>query len=256
MPCHLLTTTKLVRPPRDAHSLPIVIIVDGPESLPGDVAAALLRDHALLSPYTDPDAPVLATPAGAGRIRVELTPIHSDEAAMLRAIYALALNCWKYPWKPSYLRNQGVLTGAATHSSHALARYGVTLEHGREVQPDALFERTAPTLIDIGFGRGESLIAVAQARPDWNVLGVEVHRPGIAWALRALDASGIQNVRIVRADVLWLLEQFIAGRVFSELRIFFPEPWPRAPERRLVRGDTAPRFPSSAYRRCLEGRDR
>ena len=83
VPCHLLSANKLVLPPRDAHSLPVIIIVDGPDNLPGDVAAAVLRDHALLSPYTDPDAPVLATPAGEGRIRVELTPIHSDEAAML-----------------------------------------------------------------------------------------------------------------------------------------------------------------------------
>ncbi|MEC8022438.1 MAG: mechanosensitive ion channel domain-containing protein [Myxococcota bacterium] len=83
IPCSVLATAKLVRPPRDAHSIPVVLVVDGPTTIPPDVAAAAMRDHALLSPYTDPDAPVIATSAGEGRIRIELTPIHSDEAAML-----------------------------------------------------------------------------------------------------------------------------------------------------------------------------
>ena len=83
IPCSVLATAKLVRPPRDAHSIPVVLVVDGPTTMAPDVAAAAMRDHALLSPYTDPDAPVIATSAGEGRIRIELTPIHSDEAAML-----------------------------------------------------------------------------------------------------------------------------------------------------------------------------
>ena len=104
------------------------------------------------------------------------------------------------------------------------------------------FRRDAPTLLDVGFGRGESLVAVALARPDWNILGVEVHRPGIAWALKEIREKELSNVRIIRADVLWLLDQFIDGRVFSELRVFFPEPWPRSPERRLIRDQTLPMF--------------
>ena len=111
------------------------------------------------------------------------------------------------------------------------------------------FGRSAPTLLDIGFGRGESLLSIAQARPDWNILGVEVHRPGIAWAIQSLKAADVENVRIIRGDVLWLLRDFVSTRMVSELRIFFPEPWPRAPERRLVRADTVSAFAA----RCVNG---
>lgn len=156
----------------------------------------------------------------------------------------------KHPWKPSYLRNQGVITRAQRRTLRSQwPKYGVTLIHGHMLCLDTLFGRAAPTLVDIGFGRGESLVAVALARPDWNILGVEVHKPGIAWALRSIDEQNLQNVRIVRADVLWLFEQFLDGPVFQELRVFFPEPWPRSPERRLIRDQTLPIF----AKRCHVG---
>ncbi len=124
--------------------------------------------------------------------------------------------------------------------------YGITLDYGTPIDWAEQFGRNAPMLFDIGFGRGESLVSVAKARPDWNIVGVEVHRPGIAWALRRVMAENLTNIRLIRGDILWLLTDFVTSPIISEMRIFFPEPWPRAPERRLVRTDTLETFANAS----------
>jgi tRNA (guanine-N7-)-methyltransferase len=102
----------------------------------------------------------------------------------------------------------------------------------------ATFGRDAPRVLDIGFGLGDALVADAIAHPERDVLGVEVHDPGVARVLRRLDAGGVTNVRVERADALELLVRVPHGSL-AEVRVLFPDPWPkrRHHERRLVRPD-------------------
>ncbi len=95
-----------------------------------------------------------------------------------------------------------------------------------------------PTIIDIGFGGGESVIAAATKRPDERVLGVEVHEAGITHLLTDLAAAEIGNVRVVRSDILEILP-LLPHRSLREICIFFPDPWPKIAHthRRLVRVD-------------------
>ena len=98
----------------------------------------------------------------------------------------------------------------------------------------ACFGRTAPLLIEIGSGVGETLAAVP--RPELNVLGIEVWRPGVADTLRRLAKAGIDNVRMCGVDAVWLLEHTVAPGSLAELWTFFPDPWhkSRHHKRRLV----------------------
>ncbi len=68
-----------------------------------------------------------------------------------------------------------------------------------------LFGRSAPVVLEIGSGMGESTVAQATADPDRDWLAVEVHTPGIASLLSQVDAAGLDNVRVVRGDALELL---------------------------------------------------
>ena len=112
-----------------------------------------------------------------------------------------------------------------------------------------LFGRTAPYLIEIGSGVGETLAAVA--RPDHNVIGVEVWKPGVADTLRRLEKAGIDNVRMCSVDAVWVLEHTIAPGQLSELWTFFPDPWhkSRHHKRRLV----APAFAALVASRLAPG---
>lgn len=94
-------------------------------------------------------------------------------------------------------------------------------------------------LLEIGFGKGEALLDFAQQHPDWSCLGVEVHQPGLGALLQGIEQAGIENIRIAGFDVCRLLEEAIPEETFDEVRIFFPDPWPkkRHHKRRLIQRD-------------------
>jgi tRNA (guanine-N7-)-methyltransferase len=98
------------------------------------------------------------------------------------------------------------------------------------------FGREAPLIVEIGSGVGEATGVLAAARPDHNVLALEVWRPGVAAALAEVAAAGASNVRFCSVDAVWLVEHLIAPGGLAELWTFFPDPWPKTKhhKRRLV----------------------
>jgi tRNA (guanine-N7-)-methyltransferase len=91
-------------------------------------------------------------------------------------------------------------------------------------------------VLDIGFGGGEGLIELATARPHEAVIGVEVHTPGVARVLEAIEEHGWQHVRVVEADVLDFQHR-LAPASLAGIRLWFPDPWLKNKQkhRRLVR---------------------
>jgi tRNA (guanine-N7-)-methyltransferase len=89
--------------------------------------------------------------------------------------------------------------------------------------------------MEIGFGMGFELLAWAQQQPQWRLLGVELYQPGIGSMLSRLKKLGIENVRLVDQPAQLLLQQ-VSDESLSEVRIFFPDPWPkkRHHKRRLI----------------------
>ncbi len=98
------------------------------------------------------------------------------------------------------------------------------------------FGREAPLIVEIGSGIGEATAALAAARPEANVLALEVWRPGVAHTLGLLAEAGATNVRLLSIDAVWALEHLVAPGGLRELWTFFPDPWPkkRHHKRRLV----------------------
>lgn len=98
------------------------------------------------------------------------------------------------------------------------------------------FGREAPLVVEIGCGVGEATGVLAAARPDVNVLALEVWRPGVAASLAEVAAAGADNVRFCSVDAAWCLEHLVPEGGLAELWTFFPDPWPktRHHKRRLV----------------------
>jgi tRNA (guanine-N7-)-methyltransferase len=105
----------------------------------------------------------------------------------------------------------------------------------------AWFGREAPLIVEVGPGVGEATGLLAAARPDHDVLALEVWRPGVASALAEVAAAGADNVRFCSVDAVWVLEHLVAPGSLAGLWTFFPDPWPktRHHKRRLVDGDFA-----------------
>lgn len=101
---------------------------------------------------------------------------------------------------------------------------------------DTLFGRSAPRVLEIGFGMGDALAEMAGAHPEQDFLGIEVHRPGIGNLLRLLAEQQISNVRVVCADAVEVLSGHLVDGAFDAAQLFFPDPWPkrRHHKRRIV----------------------
>jgi tRNA (guanine-N7-)-methyltransferase len=136
----------------------------------------------------------------------------------------------------SFVLRQGRFTPAQQRAFDLhWARFGVDFE-GRTRDLDALFGRTAPRVLEIGFGNGEQLLHSAQAEPARDFIGIEVHRPGVGRLMNALADAGSTNVRLYNHDAVGVLEREIAPAALSEVRIYFPDPWhkKRHNKRRLL----------------------
>ena len=114
--------------------------------------------------------------------------------------------------------------------SHVLPFQGAVLA------PQAVFGREAPLVVEIGFGMGDATAAVAEAAPDTDFLGVEVHEAGVGALLRHIGERHLRNVRIVRHDAVEVLGQMIAADSLAGVHVWFPDPWhkKRHHKRRLI----------------------
>ena len=83
-----------------------------------------------------------------------------------------------------------------------------------------------PVALDVGVGDGAATRAWARARPELLVVAVELHRPGLAKLLVALDEEALGNVRVIEADAVELLARCEPATV-AAIRLLFPDPWPK-----------------------------
>jgi len=104
---------------------------------------------------------------------------------------------------------------------------------------DANAETNWDVVLEIGCGMGETTLAMAAAEPNRALLAVDVHTPGLGAILRGCEDTGLTNVRVARGDAVTLLCDRIPVASLSEIRIYFPDPWPklRHRKRRLIQSD-------------------
>jgi tRNA (guanine-N7-)-methyltransferase len=120
----------------------------------------------------------------------------------------------------------------------------------------ATFKRTAPVVLEIGFGMGDATATIAQTLPDTDFIGVEVHEPGVGALLKRIGDQGISNLRLIRHDAVEVLDHMISPASLSGVHIFFPDPWhkTRHHKRRLIQAPLvahlASRLAPGAYLHC------
>ncbi len=114
-------------------------------------------------------------------------------------------------------------------------RFGVAVD-GTSLDLVGIFGRRAPVVLEIGFGMGETTYQMAVAAPERDVLAVDVHTPGIGSLLKHIGGHGLTNVRVADGDALVVLRHMLPDDSLSEVRVFFPDPWPKTKhaKRRLV----------------------
>ena len=129
-------------------------------------------------------------------------------------------------------------------------KFGLTLTNGT-LDWDASFGGEGRRVVEIGFGMGDSLLSMAQADPETQFVGIEVHRPGVGRLLAQVMATGVSNLRVFADDAVEVLSQCLALDSIDGIHIFFPDPWhkKRHHKRRLIQ----PPFVRQLVARLREG---
>lgn len=136
----------------------------------------------------------------------------------------------------SFVRREGRLTpGQQRALDRWLPEYGIP---GNDAPLDftALFGRTAPIVLEIGFGNGDTLLELAQRNPQWNFIGIEVHRPGVGHLLKQAGEAGVTNIRVSSRDAIEVLRHQVPDGSLHRVLLYFADPWPkkRHHKRRIV----------------------
>ncbi len=136
----------------------------------------------------------------------------------------------------SFVLREGRLTKGQERAMEELwPRFGVEYQ-AQAVDPAALFGRAAPLVVEIGYGMGGSLLAMAAAEPEKNFLGIEVHTPGVGALLMGIEEKGLANLRTLHHDAVEVLEHMLPDASVDRLQLYFPDPWhkKRHHKRRIV----------------------
>jgi tRNA (guanine-N7-)-methyltransferase len=171
--------------------------------------------HAQPAVGVSPDTPVAA---GSAERRLPATSFRSRRSALSNG----QRQTWERLWPKLGISVEPLATAA------------------KPLDTRAWFGRAAPLVLEIGCGSGTSTLAMAQDEPDVDVIAVEIYRRGLAQLLCAIDREQVGNIRLIRGNALDVLEKLTAPGSLTGVRVFFPDPWPKARhhKRRLLQPGT------------------
>jgi tRNA (guanine-N7-)-methyltransferase len=136
----------------------------------------------------------------------------------------------------SFVLRQGRVSNAqARYYETMMPRFGIPYQ-AAPLDLAVAFGRVAPTVLEIGFGMGETTATIAGAHSDIDYLGLEVHTPGVGSLLKQIVEADLANVRVIQHDAVEVVRDMIEPGSLAGILIFFPDPWPkkRQQKRRLI----------------------
>ncbi|MBS0288912.1 MAG: tRNA (guanosine(46)-N7)-methyltransferase TrmB [Proteobacteria bacterium] len=139
----------------------------------------------------------------------------------------------------SYVLRQGRMSDAQLGAHrHYWSEFGLDLT-ATPFDFDHLFNRQAQRILEIGFGMGDSLIALAKNFPEADFIGIEVHPPGVGRCLLQAKLNNLSNLKLFNKDAVQVLEHCIPDQSLDKVLLLFPDPWPKKKhhKRRLVQPD-------------------
>lgn len=144
----------------------------------------------------------------------------------------------------SFVLRQGHLSVAQKRAiDQGMPRWGIDYR-ASALDLDQAFGRSAPKILEIGFGMGGATAEIAAGNPGQDYLGIEVHSPGVGNLLKLIDERQLTNLRIIRHDAVEVLDHMLVDQSLDGIHIFFPDPWPkkRHHKRRLIQPELTARL--------------
>lgn len=137
----------------------------------------------------------------------------------------------------SFVLRQGRLTPAQERALETgMPRFGIPFAQQPLNLADIFGRADSAKILEIGFGMGETTAHIAEHHAQWDILGIEVHTPGVGSLLKQVSERGLTNVRVIQHDAVEVLKHMIGEASLDGVHIFFPDPWhkKRHHKRRLI----------------------
>ena len=136
----------------------------------------------------------------------------------------------------SFVRRAGRTTTGQAKAFEDLGPRFVLPYTAAPLDANAAFGRSAPLVLEIGFGMGEATAHIARVRPHDNFLCCEVHEPGVGALLKRIGEQELTNVRILQHDAVEVIDHMLPEGCLDGVHIFFPDPWHKKKhnKRRLI----------------------
>ncbi|MDA8446776.1 tRNA (guanosine(46)-N7)-methyltransferase TrmB [Paracidovorax valerianellae] len=156
----------------------------------------------------------------------------------------------------SYVRRAGRTTTGQAKAFEELGPRFVLDYAPQPIDAPAVFGRTAPLVLEIGFGMGEATAHIASVRPQDDFLCCEVHEPGVGALLKRIGEQGLTNIRILQHDAVEVIDHMVPPGTLDGVHIFFPDPWHKTKhnKRRLIQpplvAKLAARLKPGGYLHC------
>lgn len=161
----------------------------------------------------------------------------------------------KPEFKPKPIRSFVIRAGRMTDGQRGAfeehwTTYGLSL-FGGPLSPEAVFGNRHPLALEVGFGMGDSLLAMALAEPEMNFIGIEVHPPGVGRLINNAAKEGVKNLRVYMADAKDVLDDCVPDGALARFQLYFPDPWHKKKhhKRRIVQ----PEFVALICRKLAPG---
>ena len=139
----------------------------------------------------------------------------------------------------SFVLRQGRMTAAQRKAiDEHWSEYVLEVEQGK-ISPERVFNRSAPLILEIGFGNGDSLIKMMADNPEKNYIGVEVHRPGVGSLINKTVENNYSNLKVYCDDAVLVMQNCIPDNSLDGVQVFFPDPWHKKKhkKRRLIQDE-------------------
>lgn len=125
----------------------------------------------------------------------------------------------------SFVLRTGRTTAGQAKAFEALGPQFLLPYRSAPLDLEATFGRSAPTILEIGFGMGEATASIAAVLPEKNFLCCEVHTPGVGALLKRIGEGGQTNIRICQNDAVEVLDHMLPLASLDGIHVFFPDPW-------------------------------
>lgn len=125
----------------------------------------------------------------------------------------------------SFVKREGRLTkGQERALSEHWETMGLNHSDGL-IDLGTVFGNDNPTVLEIGFGMGKSLVEMAKAAPELNFIGIEVHKPGVGACIALAAEQGVKNLKVFEHDAIEILADCLSDNSLTTVQLFFPDPW-------------------------------